>query len=74
MPLQYAVSDERFSTELFLTIKVSARKFFFTERMNFSRNPTVMEIMEYLGDRYNSNDLPTIATVARWHTSWKRSN
>lgn len=63
-----------FNTELFLKVKVEARKYFFSERLNFSRNPTVTEIMEYLSYYFDEKDLPTISTVARWHTSWKRSN
>lgn len=67
-------TNERFNSELFLQVKCTARKYFFTERMNSMYIPTVIDILQHLRKTYAEKELPTIATVSRWHTSWKRSN
>ena len=66
--------QEQFDTALFLKTKVKAREYFFSERLNYGRIPQVTEILNYLKNYFINNDLPSIATVARWHSSWKRSN
>lgn len=66
--------NRTFDSELFLIAKQRSRKFFFAERMNFGSIPTVVDMMNHLRSIYSEKEMPTIATVARWHSSWKRSN
>lgn len=72
--LQYATILPVFNTERFLKIKQMAFKYFMAERLNFGLNPTVKELMEYLSYYVADNEMPTIQTVARWQSSWKRSS
>jgi hypothetical protein len=67
-------TQQHFDTSLFLQTKVKAREYFFYERLNYGRSPNVIEILAYLRNFYVENELPSIPTVSRWHSSWKRSN
>ena len=64
----------QFDTALFLQAKVKAREYYFHERLNYSLSPNAIEILAYLRNFFEEEDLPSINTVTRWQNHWQRSN
>lgn len=64
----------QFDTALFLQSKVRAREYFFHERMNFGLTPDAYNVLSFLRNFFEEDDLPSYNTVNRWCNYWKRSN
>lgn len=58
----------------YLQVKVKAREYFFYERMNFGLAPDANNILSYLRNFFEEEDLPSYNTINRWQIQWRRSN